>query len=257
MTSLLVFKLILTPLLIAVVSLAGRRWGPAVSGWLVGLPLTSGPIALFLALEYGPAFAAHAATGTLLGSLALTAFAVAYVRLARHRHWAFSLLGSWIAYLLVAAVLNLVFLPPVPAFAAVVLAMLGALYLVRTDRTGASTPRTAPAPRWEIPLRMVVATAFVVGLTALAERIGPQWSGILSTFPLFTTILAVFAHRFLGSAGAAQVGGGAISGAFSFAVFFLAVAALLEPWGIIPAFSVATGAALALHSASLRFVRVF
>src|SRR5918992_1631966 len=66
----LVLKLVLTPLLIAAASLAGRRWGPAVSGWFVGLPLTSGPIAFFLALEHGVAFAAAAAVGALAGALA-------------------------------------------------------------------------------------------------------------------------------------------------------------------------------------------
>jgi len=44
----LVFKIVTSPLLIQVASLAGRRWGPAVGGWFVGLPLTSGPIAFFL-----------------------------------------------------------------------------------------------------------------------------------------------------------------------------------------------------------------
>jgi hypothetical protein len=39
-------KLVLTPLLVAMASLAGRRWGPLLSGWLVALPLTSGPIVL-------------------------------------------------------------------------------------------------------------------------------------------------------------------------------------------------------------------
>ena len=34
----LALKLALTPALIAGASLAGRRWGGAVSGWLVGLP---------------------------------------------------------------------------------------------------------------------------------------------------------------------------------------------------------------------------
>ena len=47
----LVIKLLLTPILIGMVSLAGRRWGPAISGWFVGLPLTSGPVMLFLALD--------------------------------------------------------------------------------------------------------------------------------------------------------------------------------------------------------------
>ena len=69
-----VLKLVLTPTLIGAASLAGRRWGPAVSGWLVGFPFTSAPIALvglfafalfFLTLAVlieragvGPAFAA-------------------------------------------------------------------------------------------------------------------------------------------------------------------------------------------------------
>ena len=40
----LALKLILTPLLIGGASLAARRWGPAIGGWLVSLPLTSGPV---------------------------------------------------------------------------------------------------------------------------------------------------------------------------------------------------------------------
>ena len=46
-----ILKLILAPVIIGGASLAGRRWGPAVSGWLVGLPLTSGPVIFFLALS--------------------------------------------------------------------------------------------------------------------------------------------------------------------------------------------------------------
>ena len=59
------FKLIVTPIFIGSVTLAGRRWGPAFSGLLMGLPLTSGPISIFLALQYGPAFAARAVVGNL------------------------------------------------------------------------------------------------------------------------------------------------------------------------------------------------
>ena len=46
----LLLKLLLTPLFILIVTLIGRRWGTLVSGLLVGLPLTSAPVALFLAL---------------------------------------------------------------------------------------------------------------------------------------------------------------------------------------------------------------
>jgi hypothetical protein len=48
-------------LLVGTASLAGRRWGHVISGWLVGIPFTSGPITLFLFLDQGSSFAANAA----------------------------------------------------------------------------------------------------------------------------------------------------------------------------------------------------
>src|SRR5512139_2039614 len=81
--SILVFKCLLTPLLMTAATLAARRWGAAVGGWIVGLPITSGPISLFLALEQGPDFAARAAVGTLLGINAVVATLLTYALLAR------------------------------------------------------------------------------------------------------------------------------------------------------------------------------
>src|SRR5215467_9882417 len=96
----LVFKLLLTPALIGLISLAGRRWGPAISGWLVGLPLTSGPITFLLALSHGDAFAAAVATGTLAGTLSQVAFCLAYAWLAvgLGRGWFVALLGATLAF---------------------------------------------------------------------------------------------------------------------------------------------------------------
>ncbi len=46
----LLLKLTLAPLLVAAATLVARKWGPRVGGLLLGLPLTTGPIFLFLAL---------------------------------------------------------------------------------------------------------------------------------------------------------------------------------------------------------------
>ena len=75
---LLALKLVLTPLLIGGASVAARRWGPATGGLIVALPLTSGPVAFFLALDYGAAFAAEAVVGSLGGLVAIVAFSLAY-----------------------------------------------------------------------------------------------------------------------------------------------------------------------------------
>src|SRR5947209_19554358 len=85
--TLLLAKLLLTPLLIAAVTLAGRRWGPAVGGAIAGLPLTSGPVSVFLALDQGSAFAATAAAGTLLGLLSQAAFCLVYGWIGRWAGW--------------------------------------------------------------------------------------------------------------------------------------------------------------------------
>ena len=48
----------------------------------MGLPLTSAPIAFFLARDHGLAFAAAAAVGIMAGTVSQAAFCVAYARIA-------------------------------------------------------------------------------------------------------------------------------------------------------------------------------
>jgi hypothetical protein len=78
----LLLKVVATAALIAAATLAGPRWGDRLSGWLVGLPLTSGPVVFFLAIEQGSGFAARAALAVLLGTMSQAAFALVYVRMA-------------------------------------------------------------------------------------------------------------------------------------------------------------------------------
>src|SRR5947207_13258799 len=91
------FKLIVVPLLIGGVSLAGRRWGPSVSGWLVGLPLTSAPVVLFLAIDQGTAFAAAAAQAIMIGLISVGLFCLTYSWLARRYDWLPTMLLGWLA----------------------------------------------------------------------------------------------------------------------------------------------------------------
>ena len=86
----LALKLTLTPLLIAIASFAQRRWGAALGGLIAGLPLTSAPVSVFLAVDHGSAFAARSAIGMLFGTVAMSAFCAAYVIIARHSAWLLS-----------------------------------------------------------------------------------------------------------------------------------------------------------------------
>jgi hypothetical protein len=108
-----------------------------------------------------------------------------------------------------------------------------------------------PLPRWDIPTRMVVATAFVLLLTGVAPALGPRLTGLLAPFPLYAAVLTVFAHHLQGAAPAALVLRGLLLGLFAFAGFFLILAASIERVGIIPAFAAAVAVALALQAGSL------
>ena len=107
----MVLKALLAPLLILLATLAGRRWGPGVGGWLAGLPLTSGPVSLILALEQGPEFAARAALGTLFGLVALAAFALAYGVAAPRTGWPGCLVVAFGAFALTTLALRGATLP--------------------------------------------------------------------------------------------------------------------------------------------------
>jgi hypothetical protein len=107
---LILSKLVLPPVLILLASLAARRWGDAVGGWLVGLPLTTGPVVAFLAIEYGPEFAVRAADGSVVGAAGQAVFSVGYALVARGG-WAIGFLVGTAAYFCAAFLIQAVGLP--------------------------------------------------------------------------------------------------------------------------------------------------
>jgi hypothetical protein len=249
----LALKLALTPALMVAASLAGRRLGPGVAGWLVGIPFTSGPIAFFLALERGELFAATACLGILAGTAAQAAHAVVYVHVARRARWPVALLAATAAFLAVAAALA----AEVPSVAAVLVVALAslvvALRLMPRSET-VPTTRSRP-PSWDLPARMLLATALVFGFTESAPVLGAFATGLLSPYPIYATILAAFAHEQDGAGAAARTLRGLLIGLFAFVGFFLTLALALVPAGIATAFVIAIAVLLAIQAYSFRLAR--
>ncbi len=248
--NMLLLKVLVTPAIIGTASLAGRRWGHSISGWLIALPLTTGPITFFLALSHGAAFAADSAAGTLAAGISQAAFMAAYSQLAWHWKWPATLGAAIASFAICTVVLERVTLPLVPLCAVIFLVFMLVLRAL-PRQTDPNEVTDALPPRWDIPLRMLIATGFVLLITALAPSIGPRLTGLLAPFPLFTTILAAFAHHQAGPAAAIQVLRGLLMGLFSYASFFFVLAILLVPAGIGLAFAAAIVTMLALQGISL------
>ncbi len=244
-------KLILTPLVILAASLASRRWGDAVGGWLVGLPLISGPVSAFLTIERGPEFAAAASAGSVAGVAAQACFCMAYAALAA-RGWAAGFAAGGLAYVASAAMWNAL-QPPLIVLMAISAALLVVARAVLPHSGAAQV--SLPAPRWDIPARMAIVTAVVMGVTALATTLGPRASGMTASFPWIGGAVAVFAQRARGPAAGVTALRGMASALFGFIAFFGVIGFLVAEIEPATAFAAATAAALGAQAISLRWLR--
>jgi hypothetical protein len=233
-------KLIVTPLLIAIATLVTRRWGPGVGGWLAGFPLTSAPVSVFLAIEQGPAFAAGAAVGTLLGLAAMGFSCLVYGRAARLTGWIGSTAATLVAFVVGLAILSRISFSLAGAFvlvcATLVVAGLG------LPATAPGTARVRP-PAWDVPLRMIVATSVVLILTTAASRLGPTLSGLFSP------------QRSEGADASIRVMMGGIVGSFAFALFFLIVGFGLTRLSIGATYTLASVSAIVVNGLALSLGR--
>lgn len=243
MTAILLLKLTLVPLLILAVTVAGRRWGPAVAGWMSAFPIVAGPILLTLTLEQGASFAATAAEGTLMAVLAILVFSIAYAWAAtRYGMWG-SMLRALAAYAVAVALLCTV-VPPLAASFVLVLVALALSPRLFPRMTQDAPPKASGA---DLGWRMLAGAALVLAVTFGAASLGPRLSGFFAMFPVMSTVLVGFSHVQSGPAFAVNLLRGMVTGYYAFAVFctVLAVALRAQPIGL--AFAMAFGCALAVQ----------
>jgi hypothetical protein len=246
----LAIKLLLAPCFVVGASLTARRHGPRVGGLVGALPVVAGPILLVYALAHGRAFAAHAAAGTLLGLISLTAFVVVYARLAGRVAWPVGLLAGWLAFALATLLFSAL---SIPTGVALVLACAAfALGFALLPQPGTQAVPELDPPLWDLPLRAVCALALVLALTAIAGWLGPQLSGLLAPFPIIASVLATFTHTQRGVDETLRMLRGLLSGFVAFALFCFVLALVLPSIETAGAFALATAVALAAQSVMLR-----
>jgi hypothetical protein len=239
-------QFVVAPLLVAVASVAARRWGHGIGGLVSALPAIVGPVLLIGADGHGAAFAAQEATGVLLGLAALSGFALAYGWTAPHTRWPVSLAAGWAVAAVTAALAGAVGASLPGALATAV----ASLALAHQGLPRATLPASwLEPPRGDIALRMALTALLVVSIAAVAGWLGPTAGGILAALPVLACILAAFTHERHGGAAATQLLRGMLRGMAAFVVFCAIVATLVETAGIAVTFVAATGTALLTHAA--------
>jgi hypothetical protein len=239
----LVLKLILAPTLVVGSTLAGRRWGAAVAGALVALPIVAGPILLITWLDHGDRFAAEAAAASLKGIAILGGFALLFATICAYLPWPAVVGVAWAACLAAGFALAYVHLGSVGGLALALTINTTCWYALGKRRTGDAL--VVSPPWWDLPSRAVATGLLVVVLTTAAAALGPELTGVLAPFPIATSVVATFALAQAGPGAAIATLRGVLRGLPGFAVFCFVVATLVERLGGPAAFAIGTVAALA------------
>ena len=211
---------------------------------MAGFPNSAGPILLLIAMEQGASFGSQTAASGLLGLIALAAFNPAYVWTAKKAPVWLSLLAGWAAFIVVMILLR----DWHPTLIVALISALGALNLARYSLPDLPLPDHPPwTSPWDLPLRLVSAALIVLTLTGAAKVLGPNWSGMLSPFPVISSVLAAFSHASLGAAGASRTLKGVLLALNAVALFMAIVSYCLPAHGIGFSFSLALTAGAMLQ----------
>jgi hypothetical protein len=223
-------------------SLAARRWGHAVSGYLGGFPMIGGPITLYLAIDLGPEFAARSALVTMAAVAGQSAHMLAFSFAGRAAGAVAGLLAGWAAFAAVSAGVGLAPLTPMWALAIAVAGLAAMSRLLPRPAKATALPAIPPAELW---LRLGAALALAAAILFGASALGPTVSGILLSMPVTGSIMPPFTLALYGPDALARLQRGFITGLSGFIAFFFTVSAALVPLGTVAAFSLATAAAVA------------
>ena len=249
----MLLRLALVPAAIWLATLAARRWGHTVSGYLGGLPLIGGPITLFLALDHGPQFAARSATMTLAAILGQGAHLLAFAHVARRASWPVALAAGWMSFAIVAVAVGSLDPGPWPALGFALAGLAAAWIFLPQPRTPAVP---AHIPRAELHLRLAAAVALAALILQAADVFGPVVSGVLLSVPVTGSILPPFTLALYGADSVARLTRGFVVGLTGFTAFFFALALAAAAWGTLAAFTAAFLAALAAVVTASRLLRV-
>lgn len=242
----IVLRLVLPPLTVLVAGWLQRRVGPRMSGRLVGLPLTSGPLVLVLLLAEGTPTAVTAAQGVLAGQLMVVGFTTAYALGSSTAARARSVLVAALAIVvLLGAVAHLAIgrMPWMVGLLVVPLALVALRLWVPSNEQPAMSAGGPSVP--QLLVRAGVTGVLVATLSTSTRLIGAGLSGVLASVPLVIAVVSPATHRDAGADAARAMVRGTLTVVPGTATFAAVLAIALTPLGACAAF-VAAGTAMLL-----------
>lgn len=225
-------------------SRATERLGPFLGAMIATLPVSTGPIYVFLAMDHDAAFISEAARMSVAGVTATVAFVAAHAfaaqRFATPLSWLFGT-AAWFGVALLLPLRDWSFLEACALFAATFVAAIRGL-----RRFTVSVPPIAlPRARHDLALRAGLVACVVVATNVAGDLSGPAFTGVLATYPVVMTSLVLILQPRCGGPFTASMLVNALKGLIGFGValgvLHLAAAVLPSAAALLLALAVAVG----------------
>lgn len=202
---LLLLKMAVAAAIVVSCSLLAERVGPLLAAMIATLPISAGPVYVFLALDHDAGFISASALGSLNSNLANAGLSLVYLLLAQRFNTVICLAAGLLTWFLIAAGLQKLALP-FPVLLGVTPAVFLILHRIARPYLAARPAITPGRPWYVIPLRAAAVATLAGTVTTVSAHVGPAWSGVLATFPIvLSSLIAILQPRIGGPASAAVI----------------------------------------------------
>ncbi len=240
----LLLRIILAPASVLLGSVAQRRFGHAIGGLIVGLPLLFLPFLWLIGHQYGVAFARAMTASLLVAATAEVALMWVFAFLAQRFSATKSTVGALVAFALVATMLRYAHVSVLVGAVLAILSFALALVLWPRAATVAHTPS-----KQRLGLRLAVSTVFTVVLISLAGRMGAGIAGVFDAIPLTSLMMAFFTGREVSAQASSAFLRGVTRGSFSYIASMFVLARTWREGNELRAFAFALLVALVVQLA--------
>jgi len=232
-------KMAVTALFVTAATIIAERLGATVGALVATLPVSAGPVYVFLALNHDSTFISSSAVASLALNSATAIYLTAYVLIAQRRSMWLSISLAFVMWLAAVLVLSPVQWAAWSASALNVIVFTACTFIVQPFCL-VRIPRTT-RPWYDFVLRAGLVASLVGVVVTLSFQIGPTGSGVLAVFPVIYTSIMLILHRRVGGPATAAVLANAVPALAGFGLALLTLHLAAVPLGSGAALIVALG----------------
>jgi hypothetical protein len=227
-------------------TIIAEKLGATIGALVATLPVSAGPVYVFLAMEHDAAFISASAVASLALNSVTAIYLTVYVLLAQRRTLWLSIFFAFAVWLVVALALGALHWTAWPAFLLNLGVFAVCVLVVEPFRIVRLPPTTR---RWyDFVIRAGTVSLLSGAVVTLSFRLGPMGSGVLAVFPVIYTSIMVILHSRVGGPATAAVLANAVSGLAGFGVALLTLHLTAVQLGSAAALIMALGVSVAWNA---------